>query len=330
MKKVAIPAYFSTLNKRNVTLYLKKDYENKMSDRDIEGLFNLCNEPPLNLIHSGKGELNNSYKGRTPCKTLSMESLANESFVVREYWHGGMIGKIFRDFFWNGMRPVRELSVCEAASRGGIKTTEIIAIVKDKILGPLYKFRLVTKEITESIDLIELLLHSGENRILRQKRQIINKLAKAINDMHDMGIYHADLHLKNILVQSDAGGGVHVYIIDLDKSKQYENVSFQRRMKNIMRLDRSLEKFKRNVRENLNVLSYSQSDLSLDGSASHLAEQITNIDKVRFLKEYIKISDSPEQRCFRNQKEFLKYCLTKYQTTHKSHRIWWRIVNGKF
>jgi tRNA A-37 threonylcarbamoyl transferase component Bud32 len=241
-----------------------------------------------------------------------------------------MIGRIFRDFFWDGMRPVRELSVCEAASRGGVKTTEIIAIVKNKILGPLYKFQLVTKEITKSIDLIELLLHSGENKLLKQKKQIINKLAKAVNDIHDLGIYHADLHLKNILVQSDAGGCLNVYIIDLDKSKQYEKISFQTRMKNIMRLDRSLEKFKRNVTEDLNILLQSQSDLSLDGQGRDLAEQITNTDKVRFLKEYLKFSDSSEQRFFRNQKKFLKYCLAKYQTTHKSHRIWWRMVNGKF
>ena len=207
MKKVEIPAYFSTLSKGNITLHIKNEYGNRMSGKDIDTLFNLCKEHPSGSVHPGKGELNGPYQGRTPCKTLLMESLGNESFVVREYWHGGMIGKIFKDFFWGGMRPVRELSVCEAAQRGGIKTTEIIAIIKNKILGPLYKFRLVTKEITGSIDLVELLLHSGENRLFKQKRQIINKLARAVNEMHDLGIYHADLHLKNILVQSDAGGG---------------------------------------------------------------------------------------------------------------------------
>ncbi len=168
MKKVELPAYFSTLNRGNVTLYIKKDYENRMSVQDIEALFNLCKELPPTPNHAGRSELNDSYQGRTPCKTLLMESLGNESFVVREYWHGGVIGKIFKDFFWDGMRPVRELLVCEAANRGGIKTTEIIAIIKSKIMGPLYRFRLVTKEITESIDLIELLLHIGQNQLLNQ------------------------------------------------------------------------------------------------------------------------------------------------------------------
>ncbi len=303
MKKVEIPSYFLTLNKGNVTLYIKKAYENRMSDQDIEGLFSLCKEHPTSQNHAVKSELNDSYRGRTPCKTLSMESLGNESFVVREYWHGGMIGKILKDFFWDGMRPIRELLVCEAASRGGIKTTEIIAIIKNKIMGPLYKFRLVTKEITESIDLIELLLHSGDNRLLKQKRQIIIKLAKAVNDMHKVGIYHADLHLKNILVQSDAGGEVQVYIIDLDKSKQYEKVSFQRRMKNIMRLDRSVVKMRRKNRE-----LFSKSF------------PVSKCDRIRFLKEYVGLDN--------NFSKPLKYYVQSYRKTHTLHRLWWSVGGG--
>ncbi len=305
MKKVEIPAYFSILNRGRVTLYVKKEYEKRMSDQDIEGLFNLCKEPTPRPNHANSSELNDSYQGRTPCKTLVMESLGNESFVVREYWHGGMIGKIFRDFFWDGMRPVRELSVCDAARRGGIKTTEIIAIVKNRILGPLYKFRLVTKEITKSIDLIELLLHSGENRLLKQKRQIINKLAKAVNDMHNAGIYHADLHLKNILVQSDAGGSVNVYIIDLDKSKQYEKISFQKRMKNIMRLDRSVVKMRRNNK---------------DMFSKTFPFPVSETDRIRFLKKYVGLNNKSIKP--------LRYYIKSYSKTHALHKLWWSMVGG--
>ena len=305
MKKVQIPASFSTLNRGRVTLYVKKEYEKRMSDQDIEGLFNLCNEPTPRPNHAnssdfkrflpGENTLQNSFHGK-PC---------NESFVVREYWHGGMIGKVFRDFFWDGMRPVRELSVCDAARRGGIKTTEIIAIVKNRILGPLYKFRLVTKEITKSIDLIELLLHSEANRLLKQKRQIINKLAKAVNDMHDAGIYHADLHLKNILVQSDAGGFVNVYIIDLDKSKQYEKISFQKRMKNIMRLDRSVVKMRRNNKDMFSKV---------------FPFPVSETDRIRFLKKYVGLNNKSVKP--------LRYYIQSYSKTHALHKLWWSVVGG--
>ena len=302
MTKVELPAYFSTLNKGKVTLYIKKEYENRMSDQDIDGLFNLCKEPSPGSNHADEDELDDSYQGRSSCKTLLMDSLGDESFVVREYWHGGMVGKIFRDLFWDGMRPVRELSVCEVASRGGIKTTEIIAIIKCKVFGPLYKFRLVTKEITESIDLIELLLHSGENHLFEQKKQIIYELAKAVNDMHNVGIYHADLHLKNILVKSDSGGGVNVYIIDLDKSKQYEKISFQRKMQNIMRLDRSVVKMRRKNRELFSKTF-----------------PVSKTDRIRFLKKYIELDSESVKP--------LRYYIQSYNT-YALHKLWWSMGGG--
>jgi len=312
MKKVELPAYFSTLNKGKVTLHIKKEYENRMSDQDIDVLFDLCKEPSPGSNHADKNELNNSYQGRSTCKTLLMESLGDESYIVREYWHGGMVGKIFKDLFCDGMRPVRELSVCEAASKGGIKTTEIIAIIKCKVFGPLYKFRLITKEITESIDLIDLLLHSGEsprrllsgeNQLFEQKKQIINELAKAVNDMHNVGIFHADLHLKNILVKSDPGGGVHVYIIDLDKSKQYEKISLQRKMKNIMRLDRSVVKMRRKNRELFNETF-----------------PVSKTDRIRFFKKYIELDSEAVKP--------LRYYLQSYNNTHALHKLWWSMGGG--
>lgn len=332
MKKVELPSYFSTLNKGNVTLYVKKEYEKRMSAQDIDIFFNLCKDPLHRPFHAGSSELNDSYQGRTSCKTFFMESLGNESFVVRGYWHGGLFGKVLKDFFWDASRPLMELSICEVARKGRINTTEIIAIIKNKIAGPFYKCRLVTREIKNSVDLIKLLSHPEDNQLDLQKREIINKMAKAVKEMHDAGIYHADLHLKNILVQSDEGGRVTVFIIDLDKSRQYDKMDFQSRMKNIMRLDRSLEKFKRNIKQNLNLFVEVKPGLpTVDTDRINiLAGQVTNRDRIRFLREYIKLYYLSGEHSFGSQKEFLAFCLINYQTTHKSHKFWWRIVNGKF
>ncbi len=188
MKKVEIPADFSTLNKGKATLYVKKEYESRMSVHDIDKLFSLCDGSSSGPVHVKRSELNDSYQGRASCKTFLMESLGNESFVVREYWHGGLFGKVLKDLFWDASRPLRELSICETARRGHINTTEIIAIIKDKIVGSLYKFQLVTREITNSVDLIELLLSPEKNQLDLKKREIINKLAKAVNEMHYVGI----------------------------------------------------------------------------------------------------------------------------------------------
>ncbi|MCP4265722.1 MAG: hypothetical protein GY777_09130 [Candidatus Brocadiaceae bacterium] len=328
MNKIELPAYFSILDKGDVTLYVKKDYEIRMSERDIDKLFNLCKGHSVRPNRLNGTEYNDSYRGRTSCKTLFMESLGNESFVVREYWHGGLFGKVLKDIFWDASRPLRELSICEVARREHINTTEIIAIIKNKVVGALYKFQLVTREITNSVDLMELLLSPEDNQLDIRKREIINKLAMEVKEMHDAGIYHADLHLKNILVQSDGGEGVNVYIIDLDKSKQYEKISLQRRMKNIMRLDRSLEKFRRNIKENLNLSVGEKPDLPNVGTEQikSLSGQVTNRDKVRFLKEYLKLYYFSGSHSFGSQNELLKYCFDNYQTAHKSHKFWWHVL----
>ena len=295
MKKVELPAYFSTLTRGEITLYIKKEYEQRLSAHDIDMLFNL---------HKDSDKLKVSYHGRTPCKTLIMESLGNVSFVVRDYCHGGLFGKILRDIFWNSLRPLRELSICEAAGKSGIKTSEVIAIVKNRVLGPIYKCRLVSKEITGAIDLMELLLNAEKNKLVARKRQIINKTAKAVKEMHGAGIYHADLHLKNILIQS-AAGKVDVYIIDLDKSRQYEKISLHQRMRNIMRLDRSVEKMIRNNR------------VTFDETYPF---PISGTDKLRFLKEYIKTDNKSEKP--------LRYYLQSYNTSHNLHRLWWSVGGG--
>ena len=295
MKNVELPAYFSTLTRGEITLYIKKEYEQRLSAHDIDMLFNL---------HKDSDKLKVSYHGRTPCKTFIMESLGNISFVVRDYCHGGLFGKILRDIFWNSLRPLRELSICEVAGKSGIKTSEVIAIVKNRVLGPIYKCRLVSKEITGAIDLRELLLNAEKNKLVARKRQIINKTAKAVKEMHGAGIYHADLHLKNILIQS-AAGKVDVYIIDLDKSRQYEKISLHQRMRNIMRLDRSVEKMIRNNR------------VTFDETYPF---PISGTDKLRFLKEYIKTDNKSEKP--------LRYYLQSYNTSHNLHRLWWSVGGG--
>ncbi|MBS1259382.1 MAG: 3-deoxy-D-manno-octulosonic acid kinase [Candidatus Scalindua arabica] len=296
MKRVELPAYFSTLTKGKITLYIKKEYEHRLSANDIDILFNL---------HKDNDKLKVSYHGRTPCKTLKIGSLDHESFVVREYWHGGLFRKILRDAFWDGLRPLRELSICEAAGKSGIKTSEVIAIVKNRIMGPVYKCRLVSKEITGAIDLMELLLSPAENKLVVRKRQIINETAKAVKEMHDAGIYHADLHLKNILVQSATGGKDNVYIIDLDKSHQYEKINFHKRVKNIMRLDRSVEKM---IRSNKDVFN------------QEFLFPISKTDKLRFLREYIKADNKSEKP--------LRYYLQSYKTSHNLHKLWWSVGGG--
>lgn len=303
MKGAILPACFSTLDRGRITLYIKKQYVDKFPDQDIEKLLNL---------HKDMNQLKILYHGRSPCRGLSINGLNGGGLVVKDYWHGGLFGKILRDFFWQKLRPLNELSICETAIERGINTIEIIAIVKNRVMGPLYKCKLISKEIINTIDLMVLLSHLSENYTLTQKRQIIKGIAMAVRKMHDAGIYHGDLHLKNILVQSKDNKEFSVFIIDLDKSRQFEKIGFNKRMKNIMRLDRSLEKFIMNNRD----VYHGGYPFPIDKS-----------DKARFLKEYLRSGAKPIRQNSGVSDEPLRFYLQSYPaTTHKLHRLWWRFV----
>ncbi len=84
MKKEILPAYFSTLNKGKITLYIRKEYEEKLSKQDINIFLDL---------YKYSDESNTVYHGRSPCKSLLVGSLKNEGLVVRDYWHGGFSGR---------------------------------------------------------------------------------------------------------------------------------------------------------------------------------------------------------------------------------------------
>jgi serine/threonine protein kinase len=312
MKKEILPSYFSTLNKGKITLYIRKEYEEKLSKQDMNIFFDL---------YENSNESNTVYHGRSPCKGLLLSSLKNEGLVVRDYWHGGFFGKILKDYFWQRLRPLRELSICEIANKGHILTIQVIAIVMKNIFGPLYKYKLVSKEVTDTIDLMELLLHSDKYSILAKKRQIISEVAKAIKDMHDAGIYHADLHLKNILIRFTENGEFKVYIIDLDKSRQCEKIGLNRRRKNILRLDRSLEKLIKNnksVFHGTRQFPANQNGTSVQARAG-IAGLVTKTDRIRFLREYIRTNN--ENKPHRSH-------LKMYLTTHKLHKLWWLLTGN--
>ncbi len=59
--------------------------------------------------------------------------------------------------------------------------------------------------------------------------------------MHDNGLYHGDLNLKNIIV--DSANPKLVYIIDWDKSRCSERLTNSEKRVNVLRFCRSMAKF---------------------------------------------------------------------------------------
>jgi tRNA A-37 threonylcarbamoyl transferase component Bud32 len=196
--------------------------------------------------------------------------------AIRRYRHGGLLRRLTGDLFFFGARPFQEVAVTEEVRLAGVPILEVLAAIKERGWGRRYRGYLITKYLPAARDLIHY-LDQEQGRTRRQ--EVIEKAADAVRKIHQAGIYHADLHLKNFLVE-EKKKEVKVYLIDFDKSVIRPHLDPSRRMNNLKRLDRSAEKIKK-----LGLLLTSR-DKRIFCSAYAAADQEIRPYLRAFLKQY--------------------------------------------
>ncbi|MGR3220696.1 MAG: lipopolysaccharide kinase InaA family protein [Candidatus Anammoxibacter sp.] len=263
-----LPDNFTVFKDCGVTIVAKEHYK--------EALLNL-DRKLLDFAGRNTGEVNNSgtgFVGRGHCLAVDLEGIDGR-VVIRRYRHGGLLGVIAGDLFWNHSRPLNELLVSERARKMGLMTTPVVAVIKHNTFFPFFKAEMVTEEIVDALDLVQYIKADKATNAAFQgkKKEIIRAVAVAVRKMHKIGIYHGDLHLKNILLKEDQNGKICIYIMDFDKSTLHKNLNITQRMRNLYRLDRSVEK--------LAIL------LKKRGDTQGSSFPISRVDRVRFFKEYM-------------------------------------------
>ena len=324
-QKLKIPASFAIVKRGNTTLFVKEKYK--------EGILRIVLDKEF-LHKSGN---NTQVKfGRGSYLSVPITEDGTERFVIRDYRHGGLLGKLFGGVFLNGDRPLNEICISEVASQRGVPSAEVIAIAKRRLWGIFYKAKFISKEITGAVDIIEFLKKFSAEFIQTYKKPVIFALVKLIRNMHDAGIYHADLHLKNILLKKDSNGEFTAYIIDLDKSVVLNKLNIQQRIKNLLRLDRSLEKlrwlsgetcvslckrsFDATPTKRLENHHVKVTTTNADEAGEFLGKKlalISKTDRIRFFKAYMLFDRAIDK----NWKMYIR----RYYSHHSLHKFWWRV-----
>jgi len=231
-KKISTPPSFSLLKKGNVYLLLHKDYKGTLLQQGVGDLKNLLHQHDSNTHY---------FSGRTPHPSILLQN--GNRMVIRQYSHGGWLRAITGSLFFFGTRSFRELSLTEEIRSCGIPTIEPIAAIHRTLLSPFYQPFLLTLEVPGALNPIQYLQRMGprpSREHLLHKREIIRSAGLLLRKFHQAGFYHADLQLKNLLVVGD-----QVLIIDFDRSYRKKTLSEREKMKNLLRLNRSVEKWKR-------------------------------------------------------------------------------------
>lgn len=188
-----------------------------------------------------------TLRGRGELFRVPLDPAGQEHALVRHYRRGGLAGCLLGDRYWGAERFFEEASITERARALDVPAPVVLAVRAERVFCGWYRGDLATLQISGSRDLASYLKTWRETGTVpgeRLRNTLVRRLGETIRRMHDAGIVHADLNVKNLLLRVDPEGGeeIQAFVVDLDKARLLPSVPACLRAENILRLYRSLEK----------------------------------------------------------------------------------------
>jgi 3-deoxy-D-manno-octulosonic acid kinase len=163
-------------------------------------------------------------------------------WVVRHYRRGGAVARMLTDEYprIGAPRPLRELRASTAARTRGIDTPEVLACALYPS-GIMYRADIATRFIPDARDLADVTFGGDAAFAAAAWRAAGALLRRAF----DAGVVHADLNLRNLLVQRTPDEP-RAWLLDLDRAHVRDRaVSDVARNSMLARLHRSRQKLER-------------------------------------------------------------------------------------
>ncbi len=237
-------------------------------------------------------------KGRGGLLSFSTANPKLKQIVIRPCRRGGILaGPILKSNYWGPKRAIRELAINNLAFNKGLPVPEILGILLKKYRLGFFKAFIMTKEISGAVELpeyIESIKSGNKKEFYLRKAALFKSILESLFKFHDAGFYHPDLNMKNLLITTEGKGGIKTWIIDLDRATYHEKLSLTKRIRNLVRLARSLVK------------------LELD-------KIITRTNRLWILKEYLSAIGENNKRAL---KEINYFCNININC----HKFWWKIL----
>ena len=143
---------------------------------------------------------------------------------------------------------VRSLRGAALLQSAGIRAIRPVAAVESRVKGALTKSFFVTEEIcggkTADAYWREDLAASRLASVWKRQRNFLGGLASLFRSLHAADIYHNDLKDANILTVSGPEDlSQSFFLLDLEGIKRYARLSWKRRTKNLVQLNRTLGRY---------------------------------------------------------------------------------------
>ncbi len=180
-------------------------------------------------------------EGRTRAGFLDVPG-AGTAFIKRvevPSWSRGVYARL------RGSRARRSLAGALMLEAHGIAHPQPLAAMDLYQAGAIRASYVVSRALVNADSLSRFMLGPGEikGRNVHRRKQISDAVAAQIRRLHESGLYTRDLQETNIMVEENEAGGFNVYFIDLEDFRRAANVSWDRRVTNLVHLDRSIGRF---------------------------------------------------------------------------------------
>jgi RIO-like serine/threonine protein kinase len=164
--------------------------------------------PASELIEKMLRAPNIQHEGRAGIRILEM---AGTKLVCRKYSHGGLFRAFTRDLFFSARRSTQEVEIMLRLKQSGFPVITPFATITE--LGSFRKRLYLCTLLEEgATNLLDYLKRSGKKARLRA----VKRFAELLWELERAGVYHPDLHLKNVVLTPDG----NMLFLDFDKASK--------------------------------------------------------------------------------------------------------------
>jgi 3-deoxy-D-manno-octulosonic acid kinase len=162
------------------------------------------------------------------------------SVILRRYQHGGVFGWLTGMLHLGLSRALAELRVTARAEASGAPVPHVVCLALWPAFGPFWSALIGTREERGARDLYDVLAAADD---ARARVPLLREVGSAVRKLHEAGVDHRDLQLRNILV-TEQDGKRRIVVIDLDRANHYSSgrLSPRLRARSLGRLFRSAVK----------------------------------------------------------------------------------------
>ncbi|MGH9867299.1 MAG: lipopolysaccharide kinase InaA family protein [Candidatus Polarisedimenticolia bacterium] len=178
---------------------------------------------------------------------LELPGHEGETLILKKKRRGGLYGKLRGDVYRDDYSAVSEVMLSETAWKKGVPVA-LLAFAMSAPAGPgrLASWRRgysASIKLSGARSLMECLGTPASELPESQRRAMIRAAGAAVARAHDRGFFHGDLNLGNILIVKSSQGEFGGWLIDLAHSTLGGTLLDRPRVKNLVRLYRSAEKW---------------------------------------------------------------------------------------